>query len=547
MEEFINNLQFCDDDILSSIELDFPNFDVLGGVFGEETHLTDTAEQIPSSSNSHYCVTSKPTVTEKTTSSSTNLSASYVDQSRFPVLSEDDITHLQASAENANTKRSTIYWMKVLATWCKSRDVTVKIETLEPADLNTLLNQFYAEVKKVDGEDYEPESLKIMQAAIDRYLKQMNYKHSITRSREFANSQKTLQAKALSLRMQGKGKRPNKSCPLTGEEEEKLWSSGQLGDHNGRTLTQVNFKNLTEQMGFRGRQDHYDAYIEDFQFINHEDGSESIKFTENPTKTRSGGLSIRRRTTPQVMSSTDGGERDPVRLFKLWLSKRPEGMKDNGPLYLQVINRPKNPNIWYGKIRMGQNTIGNIMKSMASSCLSTTKRITNHSMRKTLVQKLKKSGQPRHIIKEITGHARESSLDDYDEVDEEQRKELSHIISGFPVQSTSVSSTCTTTTSQSPNAPNTNKALLPVQIIQPRVLPSNNSFRPMIPYGNQDVLQSVPMFRMNDQASSSKHKVNYNNCTITVYSSAKKASPTVSPTPRKRRYVIYDSDDEKEN
>ena len=54
-------------------------------------------------------------------------------------------------------------------------------------------------------------------------------------------------------------------------------------------------------------------------------------------------------------------------------------------------------------------------------------------MRKTLVSKLKKSGQPRKVICEITGHARESSLDDYDEIVENQRKELSHIISGFKV------------------------------------------------------------------------------------------------------------------
>ena len=115
------------------------------------------------------------------------------------------------------------------------------------------------------------------------------------------------------------------------------------------------------------------------------------------------------------MFSTDGGEKDPVRLFKLWLSKRPDGMKDNGPLYLTVINRPKSADVWYARVRMGTNTIGNIVKSMAS-CLNTSKKLTNHSMRKTLVSKRE---------------SRESSLDDYDEIDENQRKDLSHIISGY--------------------------------------------------------------------------------------------------------------------
>ena len=66
-----------------------------------------------------------------------------------------------------------------------------------------------------------------------------------------------------------------------------------------------------------------------------------------------------------------------------------------------------------------------------ASCLDTNKKLTNHSMRKTLVSKLKTSGQARIIICEITGHSQESSLDDYDQIDENQRRNLSHIISGY--------------------------------------------------------------------------------------------------------------------
>ena len=82
---------------------------------------------------------------------------------------------------------------------------------------------------------------------------------------------------------------------------------------------------------------------------------------------------------PQATFSTDGGKSDPVRLFKLWLSEGPEGMKNTGPLYLSIINRPKSADVWYTKVRMGQNTIGNLMKSMAS-CLRTNEKLTNHSM-----------------------------------------------------------------------------------------------------------------------------------------------------------------------
>ena len=167
--------------------------------------------------------------------------------------------------------------------------------------------------------------------------------------RVFNKSIKTLDAKATYLRQQGKVKRKNRAQPLSSAEEEALWTNGQMGDHSGRALTNANFKWLSEHMGMKSRQEHYDAHVEDFEVCSHEDGSESIKFYENPTKTRGGGLRVKPRKTDQEMWSTDGGPRDPVYLFKLWLSKRPPQMRDNGPLNLTIIDRPRKDDEWYTK------------------------------------------------------------------------------------------------------------------------------------------------------------------------------------------------------
>ena len=48
-------------------------------------------------------------------------------------------------------------------------------------------------------------------------------------------------------------------APITPEEESVLSEKGHLGDFNGKVLTNVNFKNLTEQLGFRGRQEHHEG------------------------------------------------------------------------------------------------------------------------------------------------------------------------------------------------------------------------------------------------------------------------------------------------
>ncbi|XP_078364311.1 uncharacterized protein LOC144648699 [Oculina patagonica] len=147
------------------------------------------------------------------------------------------------------------------------------------------------------------------------------------------------------------------------------------------------------------------------------------------------------------MWSTDGGDRDPVRLFEEWLERRPEQLKNSGPLYLAIIPRP-NSHVWYAKSRMGEHRISQIMKSVAS-CLpeGCTKKITNHSTRKTVVAKLKEAGQPRHKIIQVTGHARESSLDDYDQTSESERRQLSHIASGYTAPSSTSSAPVQASTS----------------------------------------------------------------------------------------------------
>ena len=61
--------------------------------------------------------------------------------------------------------------MTVWKKWCLEKEIANEIENYEPAELNSLLEQFYAEVKNKHGEDFEPESLKVIMTALDRHLK----------------------------------------------------------------------------------------------------------------------------------------------------------------------------------------------------------------------------------------------------------------------------------------------------------------------------------------------------------------------------------------
>ena len=90
--------------------------------------------------------------------------------------------------------------------------------------------------KNKNGDDYEPDSLRVMIAALDRHLNEKGYKFSIIRDREFHSSKQVLEGKARQLRQAGMGKRPNKARSLTEEEEEVLWEAEIFGSKTPEAL-----------------------------------------------------------------------------------------------------------------------------------------------------------------------------------------------------------------------------------------------------------------------------------------------------------------------
>ena len=86
-----------------------------------------------------------------------------------------------------------------------------------------MLEHFYAEVNNKKGEDYEPESLKVMMASLDRHFKNKGYTLSIVRDREFSSSEEAKQP-----RLAGRDKRSNKARQVSEEEEEIIWRRERL-------------------------------------------------------------------------------------------------------------------------------------------------------------------------------------------------------------------------------------------------------------------------------------------------------------------------------
>lgn len=95
---------------------------------------------------------------------------------RFANAEPSLIQELQNNAKNKNTAISTSFWVNVFKSWAEQRGYSAEIEKYKVSELDTTLQQFYAEVRNKDGEDCEPDSLRVMIAALDRYLKEHNFK-----------------------------------------------------------------------------------------------------------------------------------------------------------------------------------------------------------------------------------------------------------------------------------------------------------------------------------------------------------------------------------
>ena len=307
---------------------------------------------------------------------------------RFAVTTDEQLEKLKDKSLNENTKRSTNTWVNAYRSWAKEREEREDIENVSPSHLNLLLERFYAELKKKDGSDYEPESLGVMQASLDRFLKENSYEFSIARDQAFTSSRAILSGKATLLRENGKGNRPNSAKALTWDEEEELWKKGKLGDSSPEALLHTVWFLLTQHLGLRGCQEHKHATIEEFKFQLDDEGREYITYEDSkPTKTRKGGIRMKKRAQKPRMFAT-GGNRCPVSLFKKYLSHRPLHLRSSGPLYLAIIQHPKT-DVWYKDQKMGHNRLSDIMKRIvAETSFSHTKRLSNHSGRKTVVKKL---------------------------------------------------------------------------------------------------------------------------------------------------------------
>ena len=138
-----------------------------------------------------------------------------------------------------------------------------------------------------------------------------------------------------------------------------------------------------------------------------------------------------------------GDSRCPVEAYKFYASKRPEGMRDpDSPFYVATrtvpLRDPENDK-WFINQRVGRKKLSKMMKQMQiTGELNPAKRLTNHSARKHLVQKLRDSDVAPTDIMQISGHKNIQSVLTYSKMSEKQHRVCSDILSKSSTKSATV-------------------------------------------------------------------------------------------------------------
>lgn len=164
-------------------------------------------------------------------------------------------------------------------------------------------------------------------------------------------------------------------------------------------------------------------------------GLDCLEYHERLTKTRTGeDIRNTRPCPPRMYATPETPNKCPVTLYMFYQSKRPDDFCNaTDPFYLAAVTNEKNPDVrsrWFLRGPVGKNKLDNMMKNMAKQAnLPGMERLTNTSVRKSLVQKMTDNQVPDSLQVYVTGHKNTQSLNNYRTLNDRHKYMISSMLS----------------------------------------------------------------------------------------------------------------------
>ena len=157
--------------------------------------------------------------------------------------------------ENKNIRAKTQQDVKLLAAFLLEKNEQ-RIEEIQPEELNRCVSEFILSVKRKDGQEYGPSSLRGLFSSFNRYLKEGKYSASVVEDIVFDKARKCLEARSKQLKREGEGNKPNAAEALTDVEENILYEKNLLGISNAEALLNTVWLFNSVHFGLRGCEEH---------------------------------------------------------------------------------------------------------------------------------------------------------------------------------------------------------------------------------------------------------------------------------------------------
>ncbi|WAR26652.1 K1958-like protein [Mya arenaria] len=288
----------------------------------------------------------------------------------FVELTSDDERKLIEDEENKNTMKKTLSDVQKFERFLLNKGEKKAIYQIEPDLLDQYVANYILSVRKADGAEYEPTSIRNIVSSLDRKLKRHKYPFRLIaeQTNAFQLTRDALRAKTKSLK--------------------KI-----LGPSSAASLLNTVWINNCIQFGLRGTKENHDLRWGDVELKTSSSGLEYLALNERQTNTRTGSnIKDVRDVTPKMFAMPEDIERCPVHAYKQYAVQRPTDFcTSDDPFYIaprtssqsHVYDHEK----WFVKMKLGEKKLGGLLKKMASDGgLDSNKRITNHSTRKHLIR-----------------------------------------------------------------------------------------------------------------------------------------------------------------
>lgn len=187
--------------------------------------------------------------------------------SRFATATEEGICEDVESCIPRNTLKKANWAISLLRSWHSEWKVRLDdglkvfkdLENWTDSELNLCLRFFLSEVRKTNGEEYPPRTLKNLVAMIQWWFNnRLNRQMSIFNDKAFHDARRVLDCRMKKAAAKGLLKTKKKAVSISIEDEEEMWINGAFGSSNPRQLILTLIYHLGLHCSLRASQEHKD-------------------------------------------------------------------------------------------------------------------------------------------------------------------------------------------------------------------------------------------------------------------------------------------------